>query len=106
MRLERFGKRTQEVGSRMAVCTFCGEEIHKGTGKMFVRDNGQVLNFCSMKCEKNMLVLKRDARKLKWTKFYEKGEAAPAKSEKKTDSKKVEKKTVKKSTAKKNEKKK
>ena len=57
----------------MVSCTFCGAEVLKGSGKIFVRDNGQVLNFCSMKCEKNMLVLKRDARKLKWTAFYEKG---------------------------------
>ncbi len=57
----------------MAKCSFCGKSIEKGTGKVFVRDNGSVLNFCSGKCEKNMLKLKRDARKLKWTTFYEKG---------------------------------
>ncbi len=58
----------------MANCSFCGKEIKKGTGKIFVKDNGQVVNFCSSKCEKNMMVLKRDARKLKWTAFYEKGQ--------------------------------
>ncbi|NQZ84327.1 MAG: 50S ribosomal protein L24e [Nanoarchaeales archaeon] len=57
----------------MVKCTFCDAEVQKGFGKIFVRDNGQVLNFCALKCEKNMLVLKRDARKLKWTGFYQKG---------------------------------
>ena len=61
----------------MVNCSFCGTEVKKGSGKIFVKDNGQVLNFCSMKCEKNMLVLKRDARKLKWTAFFEKGTAVP-----------------------------
>lgn len=58
----------------MVKCSFCGTSIPKGTGKIFVRDNGTILHFCSGKCEKNMLELKRDARKLKWTAFYEKGE--------------------------------
>ena len=60
----------------MVDCSYCGKQIGFGTGKMFVRDNGQVLYFCKSKCEKNMLKLKRDARKFKWTKFFEKG-AAP-----------------------------
>ena len=52
----------------MVECSFSGEEIKKGTGKMFVRDNGQVLWFKNTKCEKNYLKLKRDNRKFKWTK--------------------------------------
>jgi large subunit ribosomal protein L24e len=59
----------------MVNCSFCGKEIKKGSGKKFVRDNGQILNFCSSKCEKNMLGLKRDSRKFKWTKSFEKGTA-------------------------------
>ena len=57
----------------MTKCSFCGTEIPKGSGKIFVKDNGQVLNFCSSKCQKNMLKLKRDARKLKWTNSFVKG---------------------------------
>ncbi len=57
----------------MILCSFCGREIEKGTGKMFVRNDGTILYFCSRKCEKNMLELKRDPRKLKWTKKYVKG---------------------------------
>jgi len=41
---------------------------------MFVRKDGSVLNFCTMKCEKNMLKLGRIPRYMKWTKAYEKGE--------------------------------
>jgi large subunit ribosomal protein L24e len=47
-------------------CSFCGQEIEPGTGKMFVRRDGSVLYFCSSKCEKNMLKLKRVPRKIKW----------------------------------------
>ncbi len=57
----------------MANCSFCGKEIKKGSGKKFVKDNGQILDFCSMKCEKNMIRLGRDARKLKWTTSFVKG---------------------------------
>lgn len=49
-------------------CSFSGKEIQKGTGKMFVKDNGQILYFANRKSEKNMLKLKRDNRKFKWTK--------------------------------------
>ncbi len=51
-------------------CSFCGEEIEPGTGKIYVRKDGKILHFCSRKCEKNMVVLKRNPRKLKWTKYY------------------------------------
>ena len=51
----------------MAVCSFCGQNIRPGTGLMYVKKDAKVLNFCSKKCEKNMLVLKRDNRKLEWT---------------------------------------
>ncbi len=54
------------------ICSFCGHEIEVGTGKMYVRKDGKVLYFCSRKCEKNMLELKRNPRKLKWTKYYRK----------------------------------
>ncbi len=52
------------------ICSFCGYEIEPGTGKMYVRRDGRVFYFCSGKCEKNMLKLKRSPRKLKWTKYY------------------------------------
>jgi len=49
-------------------CSFCKREIEKGTGKSLVTNEGKILHFCSKKCEKNMLKLKRKARNLKWTK--------------------------------------
>ena len=49
-------------------CSFCGKEIPMGKGKMFVFSDGRKLFFCSSKCEKNMLKLKRNPKKLKWAK--------------------------------------
>ena len=52
---------------REVKCSFCGAIIKFGTGIMYVRNDGVIMNFCSSKCRKNMTVLKRDPRKLKWT---------------------------------------
>jgi large subunit ribosomal protein L24e len=49
-------------------CTFCSKKLDEGTGKIFVQKSGKILYFCSNKCEKNMLTLKRDSKKLKWAK--------------------------------------
>ena len=48
-------------------CSFCGEDIEPGTGKMFVKKDGTVLNFCTNKCYKNMIELKRVPRTTEWT---------------------------------------
>lgn len=56
----------------MVKCSFCGNIIEKGTGKMYIKSDGKVLYFCSTKCEKNMLKLKRKPRNLKWTHSYKK----------------------------------
>jgi len=48
-------------------CTFCGKEITIGTGKVLIKKDGTMINFCSNKCEKNMLKLKRKSRNTKWT---------------------------------------
>lgn len=74
----------------MVECNFCGTELAKGSGKMYVKDNGQILYFCSSKCEKNMLVLKRDSRKFKWTKSFVKGAAPNEAAAKKEKVEKVE----------------
>ena len=57
----------------MANCSFCGKRIEKGTGKIYVLKTGKISYFCSSKCEKNQLKLKRKSRNLKLTKFFEKG---------------------------------
>jgi len=52
------------------VCSFCGDEIEPGTGKMFVKKDGAIFYFCSSKCERNQLKLGRVPRRVKWTKRY------------------------------------
>ena len=48
-------------------------EIERGTGKMFVMKSGKILNFCSTKCEKNLLKLGRKPRTTAWVVRMEKG---------------------------------
>ena len=48
-------------------CSFCGGDIEPGTGKMYIKKDGTVLNFDSSKCYKNMVELKRVARTTEWT---------------------------------------
>ena len=52
-------------------CSYCGKEIEPGTGMLFVQRAGSVLYFCSNKCKKSQLNMKRDPKKLKWTERYE-----------------------------------
>jgi len=58
----------------MAKCSFCKTDIEKGTGKIYVKKDGKILHFCSRKCEKNMLKLKRKPAKFKWTTPKKKGD--------------------------------
>jgi len=53
-----------------AKCSFCGREIEPGTGIMYVKNDGSILWFCSSKCRKNYLKLRRNPKKLKWTLKY------------------------------------
>jgi large subunit ribosomal protein L24e len=65
-------------------CSFCYREIEPGTGKMFVKKDGTVLNFCTNKCYKNMVELKRVPRTTAWTeKFAVEKEARLKAAEKK-----------------------
>jgi large subunit ribosomal protein L24e len=52
----------------MAKCSFCNKIITPGTGKIFVKKEGKILWFCSMKCEKNTLKLKRKPQRTRWVK--------------------------------------
>ena len=56
----------------MANCDFCGGNIEKGTGTLFVYKTGKTVSFCSSKCENNLLKLKRNPVKFKWTQKYKK----------------------------------
>ena len=51
-------------------CSFCGNFIKRGTGKIYVRKTGKILYFCSMKCEKNEFKLGHKPLTTKWTKEY------------------------------------
>ncbi len=77
----------------MPKCVFCGLSAEKGTGKMYVLISGKVIDFCSNKCEKNYLKLKRKPLTTKWTMMYRnehrKGSAV-AKSESVMESSKKE----------------
>lgn len=53
-------------------CSFCGNSTSLGTGVMFVKNDGSIQYFCSSKCRKNSMSLKRDPRKYKWTTFFKK----------------------------------
>lgn len=55
----------------MARCNFCGNEIEKGTGMIFVEKVGKVRNFCSSKCERNM-GMGRVPRHIRWTQEFRK----------------------------------
>jgi large subunit ribosomal protein L24e len=48
-------------------CTFCGHEITVGTGKMYVQKDAKILWFCSRRCEKNLLKMKRIPREQRYT---------------------------------------
>lgn len=52
---------------RIYRCSFCGKVIQPATGLMYVRNDGSILRFCSSKCYKNMLKLRRNPKKFKWS---------------------------------------
>ena len=73
----------------MAKCTFCGTIIEKGTGTIYVQKDGTILNFCSSKCEKCQLKLRRKPRTTEWTVLYQKEKKEAKHIEKKEDAPKV-----------------
>ena len=52
-------------------CDFCGAEIPVGTGIMYVKRDGKLFYFCSKKCMKNAVKLKRDKKLAKWSVYYQ-----------------------------------
>lgn len=52
------------------ICSFCGGNIEPGTGRLYVRKDGLTLNFCSSKCFKNLVVMRRLPRETEWTTAY------------------------------------
>ncbi len=51
-------------------CTFCGNKIEPGTGKMYIKTDGKTFHFCSNKCQKNMIKMGRKDRETRWTVKY------------------------------------
>ena len=56
-------------------CSFCSAEMEKGTGLMYVKRDGTAQYFCSGKCKKHVLKLKRKPRLTKWVYKPEKKKA-------------------------------
>lgn len=56
----------------MVKCDFCGKELPVGGGKLYAKKDGASYHFCSNKCEKNLIELKRKPVKVKWTNAYNK----------------------------------
>ena len=72
----------------MARCDFCNRIIERGTGKKYVYKDGKVIDFCSRKCEKNLVILRRTARNWKWTQTKK---AVPKASDKPKETKEAKK---------------
>jgi len=54
----------------MAKCIFCGKEQDDFKGAFLMKNDGTVNYYCSGKCQKNHLKLKRDKRKVRWTEAF------------------------------------
>ncbi len=54
----------------MTKCVFCGRSENPIKGIHLILNDGSINYFCSGKCRKNALKLKRDKKKLKWTEAY------------------------------------
>jgi len=74
-------KRSKQ-GDMMPNCSFCDNPVTKGTGMIFIKKDGTIFNFCSSKCRKNTLKLKREGRRQKWTVAARKFKAGTAKKAK------------------------
>lgn len=60
----------------MVKCSFCGNEIAKGTGMMYVKDDASMFYFDRRKCRVSLLKFHRNPRKVRWTLQFVKGASA------------------------------
>jgi large subunit ribosomal protein L24e len=70
------------------VCSFCGNEIEPGTGKMYVKIDGTIYNFCKNKCHKNLIELHRIPRRTGWTQPHMREKSSKTTGKKKAPKKK------------------
>lgn len=56
----------------MVKCSFCGDNLPIGGGKLYAKKDGTSFYFCSTKCEKNLVKLGRKPTKTKWTEAHKK----------------------------------
>lgn len=71
------------------VCSFCGNEIEPGTGKMYVKIDGTIYNFCKNKCHKNLIKLRRIPRRTGWTQPHMREKSSKTTGKKKASKKKT-----------------
>ena len=57
----------------MVKCIFCGKEEYAFKGLHLIKNDGTIAYFCSSKCRRNALNLKRDKRRIRWTKAFRDG---------------------------------
>jgi len=50
----------------MPRCSFCKQNYEFPRGLTLILNDGNILYFCSSKCRKNQLKLKRDNKKVNW----------------------------------------
>jgi large subunit ribosomal protein L24e len=55
----------------MPRCSFCKQVYEFPRGLSFILNDGNILYFCSSKCKKNQLKLKRDSKKVNWVRKFE-----------------------------------
>ncbi len=73
-------------------CSFCSNEIPRGTGTTYVQTDARIFYFCSSKCQKGQLKLKHKGWEVKWTETFRRlkgeGKTVGAPAEKKEEKEK------------------